>query len=177
MNEQVTLIFDKVCPHGHTTGYYASNRHCIECHLTRHKKKKNDPDYKAVRAKVMRDGRFARRRTEDWQVVLKLRLVEIKQRAKKKGLEFNISIEDFPTRVDVCPYLGIPVTYGINVNGKNDNKINNFSIDRIDNSKGYVHGNVQIISYRANTLKANGTLEEFEKLVEGLRKDRLKRAH
>jgi hypothetical protein len=35
----------------------------------------------------------------------------------------------------------------------------------MDSSVGYVPGNVNIISFRANTLKNNGTLEEFKKLI------------
>lgn len=31
--------------------------------------------------------------------------------------------------------------------------------------KGYVSGNVRVISYKANALKRNGTLEELKKLV------------
>lgn len=35
------------------------------------------------------------------------------------------------------------------------------SLDRIDNSKGYVRGNVMVISLRANAIKNNATAEEL----------------
>ena len=49
--------------------------------------------------------------------------------------------------------------------GSRENRFSSPSLDRIDNTKGYVPGNLQVISYRANQLKSDGTLEEFRKLV------------
>jgi hypothetical protein len=87
---------------------------------------------------------------------------EAKKRAKKRGLEFNISIEDViipPT----CPVLGIPLYKG---EGKQID--NSPTIDRIDNSKGYTKDNIKVISYRANSLKNNGGIREFELLIKYL---------
>ena len=44
------------------------------------------------------------------------------------------------------------------------------SIDRICNDKGYVKGNVWIVSHKANTMKNNGTAEEFAKIARNLMK-------
>ena len=89
-----------------------------------------------------------------------------KARAKKKGWEFNLTQKDFEIPSH-CPVLGMPLqlTWG---EGTKDNKP---SLDRIDSSKGYIKGNVQVLSWRANNLKADGSLEEFTKLVEFLSGD------
>lgn len=77
-----------------------------------------------------------------------------KSRARRKGLPFNIVVEDIVIP-EVCPVLGTPMEVP--------------SIDQHDPGKGYVTGNVVIMSNRANTLKNNGTLEEFECLVKYLK--------
>lgn len=83
-----------------------------------------------------------------------------KQRAKEKNLEFNINISDIIIP-EFCPALGVPL---IRAKGKPDN--NSPTLDRIDNSKGYVKGNIQVISHRANTLKSNGSLHELKKITQ-----------
>jgi hypothetical protein len=40
------------------------------------------------------------------------------------------------------------------------------SVDRIDNSRGYVRGNLQVISMKANTMKANATADEMLRFAE-----------
>lgn len=84
-------------------------------------------------------------------------------RAKKKNIEFSITIADvnIPTH---CPILG----YELKMNDGR-HKYNSYSLDRIDNSKGYVPGNIHVISFRANTMKGDASLEELEKLVQYLK--------
>lgn len=93
-------------------------------------------------------------------------------RAKKQGFEFNLTEEDIkiPTH---CPLLGIELFIA---EGRRAVKDNSASLDRIDSSKGYIKGNVWVISHRANTIKSNATLEEIEMLVTNwkkLRKEKL----
>ena len=79
-----------------------------------------------------------------------------RSRAKREGIEFNLSIDDIIIP-EVCPYLKIPLTLILG-EGKQES---NISIDRIDPTKGYIKGNVQIISKKANTMKSNASKEEL----------------
>lgn len=88
-----------------------------------------------------------------------------KSRAKKKGREFTITVKDIEeVDTDWCQILNIPIkryrlTPGSGKSGiqKPDCK----SLDRIDSCKGYVPGNIRIISWRANRLLNDITLDEL----------------
>jgi hypothetical protein len=79
-----------------------------------------------------------------------------KESSKKHHREFNLEVSDIIIP-EYCPYLGIKLTTDIN----NRTQPNYYSIDRIDSNKGYVKGNVQIISCFANTIKNNATIEQL----------------
>ena len=69
---------------------------------------------------------------------------------------------------EVCPVLGIPVNRG--GVGKKGGRPDSPSMDRIDPTKGYIKGNVRVISNRANTLKCNATVAELEAVLADLKK-------
>ena len=50
-----------------------------------------------------------------------------------------------------------------------------FSIDRIDNTKGYTKQNCIVVSYKANSAKGPHSLEELELLVSNLKAVRIER--
>ena len=87
-----------------------------------------------------------------------------KYRAAHKGREFTITKEDIVIP-ETCPLLGIPLVCH---RGKGSQQGNSPSLDRIDPTKGYIKGNVWVISNRANTLKNDATLQELKTLVENL---------
>jgi len=82
-------------------------------------------------------------------------LRQSKHRAKAKYIEFDIELKDLtlPTK---CPYLKVPF-----IIGTKDNYEYTHSIDRIDNNKGYIKGNVEIITKKANSMKNNASAEEL----------------
>ncbi len=85
-------------------------------------------------------------------------LIRARSRAKERGLEFDLEIEDIliPSH---CPILNTP----LEVNSpKREFSI---SIDRIDSSRGYTKDNIWIISGKANVMKNNASLEELRKFA------------
>ena len=91
-------------------------------------------------------------------------LLVAKTRAKKTGLPFNLSREDVvvPTH---CPVFGTPLIRG--TRGFHESSP---SLDRIKPELGYVKGNIIVISFKANRMKQNATIEELEKLASFYRK-------
>ena len=81
-----------------------------------------------------------------------------RQRARLRGIPFRIKVSDLVIP-KLCPVLGIPLRTGKRGNPHAP------SLDRFDNRKGYTRSNIRIISNRANSLKKDGTLKEFEALV------------
>ncbi len=76
-----------------------------------------------------------------------------RDRATANGLEFEVELEDIVVPL-YCPILGVVLTLDSKATSTSP------SLDRIDSSKGYVKGNVAVISKRANTIKNNGTAAE-----------------
>ena len=77
--------------------------------------------------------------------------IRAKHRAKKRGLEFNIEIADIIIP-KTCPVFGIP----FELKGEYAP-----SLDRINPKLGYVKGNIQVMSLRANKIKFDCTYEEI----------------
>jgi hypothetical protein len=83
-----------------------------------------------------------------------------KTRAKREDVPFDLTPTDviIPER---CPVFGIVLERGKQKVGPNSP-----TIDRIDPTKGYVRGNIAVISHYANTLKNNGTAAEHRRIAE-----------
>ncbi len=86
-------------------------------------------------------------------------LKDAKKRAKNRGIEYNIDLEDIVIP-STCPILNIPIFKGVGQVSDNSP-----SLDRVDNLKGYIKGNVRVISSKANRLKSDGLLEQFENII------------
>jgi hypothetical protein len=85
-----------------------------------------------------------------------------KANAEHTGWEWSVEFGSitWPTH---CPILGMELDYF--AESRQENSV---SFDRIDSTKGYINGNVQIVSWRANRIKNDGTAEEHRKIAEYL---------
>jgi len=90
------------------------------------------------------------------------RLAQAKAVAKRKGLPFGLNrqylLANLPSS---CPVLGLPLDYS-GTGGRTDCTA---SLDRIDNTKGYVPGNVLVVSWRANRLKCDARPKELRQIA------------
>jgi hypothetical protein len=141
--------------------YYTSHKKQVneKCKKYRNKNKEHVSDYNADYHNQNRDKINLRnkeqakvRRREHPE---KRMLVDARKRSKKAGSPFNLELSDIviPKR---CPILNIPlqVSEGQPSDGSP-------SIDKIIPELGYVKNNVQVISYRANTIKNCASLDEL----------------
>ena len=115
------------------------------------------------------DSQELKRRRDRHKEEPRIRMREnARKRAILKNMEFELyTFKDLPKTPEKCPYLEIPIKVG-SYGGIDSSP----SLDRIDNKKGYVKGNVQIISRKANQIKNNATFEEFEMIYTKWKKQR-----
>lgn len=88
---------------------------------------------------------------------------QLKASANKRNIPFTLK----PTDIDeigipiVCPVLGIPLYFH-----RSRVQDDSISFDRIDSTQGYCLGNVIVVSYRANRLKSDASLDELKKITQ-----------
>lgn len=81
--------------------------------------------------------------------------------AKRRGIDFDLKYTDFELP-EYCPILGFKLEYGA---GNDGNSPNHATLDRIDNSKGYISGNVMVISRLANAMKNESTFNQLQSFI------------
>ena len=81
--------------------------------------------------------------------------------AKSRDFAFDITFAEFKKVYNTkkCFYTGKRLVHG-----------HNFSIDRVDNSKGYISGNIVACDERFNQLKAALSIEQITQLFNGIKK-------
>lgn len=141
---------------------------CVKCnnfhpftHFTKTKQK--DEAGNSVRRTTCKHCIFSHWIVPKESTKLRMHLNAIRHRCKTNNLPFNITLEDLEIPKE-CPILGIPLLshWG---ESKGSSSFNSPSVDKIIPELGYVKGNVQIISNRANIMKNDATLDNVRALL------------
>ena len=141
--------------------------HCKDCHNMAAKQRRIKDGGK--KNKKYRMNKYKEQKEQEPWVLLHH---TAKRRASLRNLEYNIDAEYLKSIwTDTCPILGIKLESPVGEQGlgrgksKAGAKQTSHTIDRIDSTKGYIKGNVCIVSFRANIMKSHGTLDEHRKIV------------
>lgn len=111
--------------------------------------------------KLERQRRYNNIGTSGW----KYRLYHTRLRSIRKGIPFDITADDVICP-EFCPVLGIRLTPNAG-RGLIDSSP---TLDRIIPEKGYVKGNIRVISNKANRIKNNATVEEMELVLADMKR-------
>jgi len=107
-------------------------------------------------------------RNNVWKCYACLLWSAAKSRAKEFNFPFTIKREDIIVS-EICPVLGIPLIPWAGLKSPNCP-----TLDRLIPTLGYVPGNICVMSFRANRLKNNATIEELEMVLSFLKNKRAK---
>jgi len=148
----------KPCKRGHISERTISCI-CVQCHKENGEKYRNENKEKIKKYSVENRHKYysTEKRRKQYRKNVETELLNhARSRSKKKNLDFNLEKNDIIIP-DVCPVFGIKIGF----HDKNSVP----TLDRLDNNKGYIKGNVQVISAKANRLKNNGSIEEFKRII------------
>ena len=109
---------------------------------------------------------------EWWKIIL---LKKVQKRAIADNIEFDLLPDEVPERRMFCPvFTEMPLDYRVVGDGSGTCRDNVISVDRIDSNLGYVPGNIEIMSWRANSMKNKFSYDDHYKLVKhGIRTNRI----
>jgi homoserine trans-succinylase len=104
---------------------------------------------------------------------VKIILRNYKNTAKRKKLEFSLSLDDFKKLIfDNCIYCGSPPKEskfsGVSKKNKKDIFISYNGVDRINNNLGYVKENCVSSCHFCNGAKSDHSLKEFQDWIKVL---------
>ena len=153
-----------------------TNRKCIKCHIVKPLNKNNFRHARVYKGRVYLTRACKKctpnysRHTKKYQNAHPERCWITKtvtcamRRSKTYGIPFErVEVQRLAekhTHGTPCPCCMTPMTYFNNGTRKTW-----ASLDRIQPLKGYVAGNMTFICYRCNLLKSNGTIEEFQNVL------------
>lgn len=130
---------------------YSVNRHTIKSFLQRHN------------ITISGNNRYSHTNSGRWcgygEISGKI-FTSIKHSAKKRNIEFNITIEYiwelFQKQNSKCALTHLPLAFG-----QYRKSETTASLDRIDSNQGYIVGNLQWVHKTVNIMKSDMSTEEF----------------
>jgi len=158
-----------------TQKYYRKNKEALREKQKIYHLKNREAILKRQRIHTLKNKEASKRyRQKKWE---KQRIKGAVHRAKAKNLPFNITeeyVKSITPKDMICPALGIKMNTSV------EDLDSKPSLDRLVPEKGYVKGNVIVVSFRVNRIKTDATPEElmkvaifYEKLFDTLSKDQL----
>lgn len=159
----------RACKRGHVSERYTKSSVCCACAAENSwSRNHTDPNFIEKRRSQFK-RHYARnkatilKKSTEWNRShpINAMISRAKTRAGRKGLEFDITLDDIIIPA-TCPVLGIP----LKLTGEGKREDHSPSLDRIDSSKGYTKDNVVVISWRANRIKNDATAQELQLIVQ-----------
>ncbi len=158
----------KPCKRGHVAPRYTTSPLCADCVRENYLKRK-PKTLQELKERYRADPEKFRQRERDrahrdpkryWA---KHVLKNASARATKVGVPFSLTTDYLLGIIpDVCPVFGTPFVFV----GNGRTCPESASLDRLVPAKGYVEGNVVVISHFANTIKQNACAKEVAKVAE-----------
>lgn len=87
-----------------------------------------------------------------------------RDRHRRRGIPFTLTLKDIHIP-EYCPVLGLRLEPGVD-----HFQSASPSLDRLNPDVGYVPGNVEVMSFRANALKKDASLEELKAVLQYMQK-------
>ena len=146
----------------HENEYKRGGKICRSCHTKQEKEKRNKTNELCATSEQARWKRVERLTTN---CCSRTREGEVKLINDSSRILIQHLREKYPVLPVKCPiFEDIDLIYS-SMSLTDARKNNGISIDRIDATKGYIVGNVQIISNKANRQKSDASLSDILKLA------------
>lgn len=152
---------DKPCRNKQHVAPRNQFRQCVQCIREQRKGKRHYQDaasYKRWTA-ANRQHMSAWRRDYNLRNPARRMLASARATAKKLGLPFNLTLEDIVIP-EHCPALGIVMR-----TQSGPRHATSPSLDRIIPSLGYTRGNIVVVSWKANRIKCDASIDELRRVA------------
>lgn len=144
--------------------FFRDGKYISSCRTCRNSRRRANRAADPEKLRAYERQRYLNMSPEDRSRHLKARdlrrtmLYRARQSAKKKGFVCTIGVEDIHIP-ETCPVLGIKLS----TDGRRTPVTP--SLDRVDNTQGYIPGNVAVISWKANDMKSNATIKDLKAML------------